>query len=71
MGYGTIASPVLADGKIYHLSGNGKELIMFRAAAGKFELLGKAPVNALYCTSPAIAHGRVYLRRRTRWPATT
>jgi outer membrane protein assembly factor BamB len=62
VGYGEISSPVLADGKIYALTGNGKGLVMFRASPAKFELLGKAQADGLYCTSPALARGRLYVR---------
>ena len=57
-----ITSPVLADGKIYALTNNGNALLMLRATPAKFDLLGKASVGGLYCASPAIAGGRLYLR---------
>jgi outer membrane protein assembly factor BamB len=62
VGAAWICSPVLADGKVYALTEDGKTLIMLRASPGKFETLGKAVVNALNCASPALAHGRLYLR---------
>jgi outer membrane protein assembly factor BamB len=62
VGGGEISSPVLADGKLYALVDGGQNLVMLRAAPAKFELLGKATVGALTCTSPALAAGRLYLR---------
>jgi outer membrane protein assembly factor BamB len=62
VGGGWISSPIWADAKVYALADNSKTLLMLRASPAKFEVLGKATVNALNCASPAIAHGRLYLR---------
>jgi outer membrane protein assembly factor BamB len=53
------ASPVVADGKLVSL-GSGGRLFLFDAASGK--LLGSKKVDALRCTSPALAGTRVYIR---------
>jgi outer membrane protein assembly factor BamB len=62
VGAAWISCPVLADGKIYTLTDSSKTLLMLRASPAKFESLGKATVNGLNSTSPAIARGRLYLR---------
>ena len=58
------SSPVLADSKLYALvDDHGSKLIMLRASPEKFELLAKANLAFLVCTSPAIANGRLYVRQ--------
>ena len=53
------ASPVVADGKLVSLGSDGR-LFLFDAASGR--LLGCKKVDALRCTSPALAGTRVYIR---------
>jgi len=63
LGGGEISSPVLADGKLLALVDSGKNLFMLRAKPDQFAQLGKATMGMLNCSSPAIAHGRLYIRR--------
>jgi outer membrane protein assembly factor BamB len=53
------ASPLLADGKLIAFGGGGR-LIMYDTATGK--TLTSAKVDAVRCTSPALADGRLYVR---------
>jgi outer membrane protein assembly factor BamB len=55
------ASPILADNKLLAL-GSGGRFLLFDAADGK--LLGAGKVDALRCTSPALAGTRAYVRTR-------
>ena len=57
---------MVADGKLYLAQGddmNCKFPVMVRATPEKFEQLGKADLGMFACTSPAIAGGRLYIRR--------
>jgi hypothetical protein len=56
------ASAVLADGKIYYTSRNGRVFVV--AAKPTFELLGmnQFPERSVYNSTPAIAGSRIYLR---------
>ncbi len=54
------ASPVAGDGKIYMLSKTG---VMFVLRAGrKAEVLAENDLGERFLASPAISHGRIYLR---------
>jgi outer membrane protein assembly factor BamB len=55
-----IASPVVADGKILVVVGTS--LYMIKADPEKYELLGKADLHVVTCTSPALVDGKAYLR---------
>lgn len=57
-----IASPVLADGKLFALVEGGGTLLMVRATADKFDLLAKHKLKAASCSSPVVLDGRMYLR---------
>ncbi|MBI5772471.1 MAG: PQQ-like beta-propeller repeat protein [Verrucomicrobia bacterium] len=61
-----IASPVLADGKIFVLINNGNNLQVLKATGPERVELGKANVRAAWCPSPAIADGRLVLRMKDR-----
>jgi outer membrane protein assembly factor BamB len=54
------ASPVYADGKIYVLSRDGTALVAL--AGSKYQPLATNKLDDNFTASPAIAHGRVYLR---------
>jgi outer membrane protein assembly factor BamB len=63
---GSISSPVLADGKIFHIV-TGKEqskvkLAMFRATPTMPETVFEVESTALQFSSPAVCDGRLYLR---------
>jgi len=63
LGGGEISSPVLADGKLFAMADSGKNFFMLRCNPEKFDQLAKAVMGILTCSSPAIAHGRLYIRQ--------
>jgi len=58
---GNISSPVLADGKIFHIV-NGSKVAMFSATPALPETFFEFSVRAQKLTSPAICGGRMVLR---------
>ena len=62
----TIASPALADGKIFVLVNNGNNLQIVRATGAERVDLGKANVRATWCPSPTVADGKLLLRMKDR-----
>ncbi|MBI3882432.1 MAG: PQQ-like beta-propeller repeat protein [Verrucomicrobia bacterium] len=59
----SIASPLLADGKIFVLINNGNNLQILKSAPERIEL-GKANVRAAWVPSPSIADGKLLLRMK-------
>ena len=59
---GEITSPILVDGKIISGIENCAWTVMFKAAPEKYEELGRAKLEQLTCSSPAVAGGRLYVR---------
>ena len=57
-------SPILADGKIIAVV--GKDLVMFKASAERFQLVGRADLGLERWVSPAIVDGKVFLRTTKR-----
>ena len=58
-----VHSPVLADGKLWAPVGSGKAwLYLVKATPRQYTLLAKANLKTVFCTSPAIVDGRMYLR---------
>lgn len=53
-------SPIYADGKIYCISADGEAVVL--AAAAEFGQLGRTQLGAPSNSTPAVAHGRLYLR---------
>jgi outer membrane protein assembly factor BamB len=62
----SIASPVLADGKIFVMINNGNNLQILRASSKARSELGKTTVRATWVPSPAIADGRLLVRTKDR-----
>src|SRR5439155_6604046 len=60
LGGSVSSSPVLIDGKVYVVSEDGTVYVF--AAATKFELLARNPLNELVIATPAVADGRLYIR---------
>jgi len=54
------ASPVYADGKIYFASRDGTVTVV--QAGTDFKILATNAMDEPLCASPAISHGRIYLR---------
>ena len=61
-GVAELSSPVIADGKLIIVA--GPWLYLIKATPEKFTLLGKADVDAVKWTSPAVADGKVFLRTK-------
>jgi outer membrane protein assembly factor BamB len=59
-----ITSPILADGKIFAPTTQGKKFIVVRATPEKFELLGETPAAMSHVSSPVIQDGVLYMRLR-------
>lgn len=53
-------SPICVDGAIYAISEKGNVVVI--AASPKFKLFGKTPLGDPSHSTPAAAHGRLYLR---------
>jgi outer membrane protein assembly factor BamB len=60
----SITSPVLADGKLYVVGGNGNNLLMVKASPDERVELGKAVIKALWVPSPTVADGKLFVRHR-------
>ena len=58
-----IASPILADGKLFVMENNGGLLTILDASANEYKELASIKVGAIRCPSPAIDDGLLYLRR--------
>ena len=61
-----ISSPVFADGKIFAYEIKGSFLDMVKADPNDFTELGKTKVQALRCSSPAIAGNKLLVRMADR-----
>jgi len=55
-----MASPWVQDGKVYGVDAGGVTFVV--KAGPAFELLGTNDINAMCWSSPAAAHGAVFLR---------
>lgn len=62
----TISSPLLVDGKLFALAGNGNNLLMVSPDPAAYTDLGKALVRAQWVPSPSIADGRLVLRMKDK-----
>jgi outer membrane protein assembly factor BamB len=60
IGGGYSGSPVCIDGKIYIMSEKGEVVVI--AASPTFKLLGRTSLEDGSHATPAVAHGRLYLR---------
>ena len=58
-----IASPILADGKLFITENNGGILKIIDATANEYTELASTKIRAMRCPSPAIDDGFLYLRR--------
>ena len=56
------ASPVAADGKIYIQTENGECYVVKQGP--KFEILAVNKLNEVFCASPALSGGKLFLRGR-------
>lgn len=62
----TITSPIIADGKLIVYENNGTHLRIVKAQADGYHQLGRAKVEGMGCTSPALSDGRLIVRQRER-----
>src|SRR5262249_41547425 len=60
LGGDVFASPVLINGKVYAINGDGDVFVF--AAAPKFQLLAKNAVGEKVIATPAVADNRLYVR---------
>jgi len=58
----TISSPLIVDGKMITLEKKGSELVVIKASPKAHEELVKARVKTMWCPSPVVSNGRLYLR---------
>ncbi len=61
-----IASPVLADGKLFVMANSGNTLFIVKPTPTERIELGKATVRAQWVPSPCIADGRLILRMKDK-----
>lgn len=62
----TITSPLLADGKLLVYENNGTHVRMVKATNAAYEQMGRAKTDAMGCSSPAIANGRLLVRQKDK-----
>jgi len=62
----TITSPVLVDGKILSVEGNGIFLRLIKADPTSYQMLGRAKIDAMWCPTPAPVNGYIIVRRKDR-----
>ena len=62
----TITSPILADGKIIVLENNGSHISLTRADPAAHAQLARVRIDAMGCTSPALANGRLIVRQKEK-----
>ena len=58
----TISSPLIVDGKMITLEKKGSELVMIKASPKAHQELAKVRVKTMWCPSPVVSNGRLYLR---------
>jgi outer membrane protein assembly factor BamB len=59
----TISSPLIADGKFILMEKKGSDLVMLEATPEAHREITKTRVKAMWCPSPVVSNGRLYLRR--------
>ncbi|MEC8928274.1 MAG: PQQ-binding-like beta-propeller repeat protein [Verrucomicrobiota bacterium] len=58
----TISSPLIVDGKLITLEKKGSELVLLKASPKAHQELAKARVKTMWCPSPVVSNGRLFLR---------
>jgi outer membrane protein assembly factor BamB len=61
---GEISSPIVADGKIFGLYSGAAAMTVFKPTPETFVQVDNLQVTAVIASSPAIANGRLYLRKQ-------
>lgn len=59
---GEIASPFIADGKLFGSVAYGAKFLMIRASPEEYKPLGEAGLHANWIPSPCITDGKLYIR---------
>jgi outer membrane protein assembly factor BamB len=54
------SSPILVAGKVFILTDDSTQIKMLDAGSG--QILGSAEVEAVHWSSPAVAHGKLFVR---------
>jgi outer membrane protein assembly factor BamB len=62
----TITSPLLADGKIIVLENNGSHVSLTSTDPAAYKQFARVRIDAMGCTSPAIANGRLIVRQKDK-----
>lgn len=62
----TITSPVMADGKLIMYQNNGSYIGLVKADPAAYHALGRAKIEGMGCTSPAISNGKLLVRQREK-----
>ena len=58
-----ISSPFIADGRLFAFEKKGSELVMLRANPLAHYEEGKARVRAMWCPSPVLSQGKLFVRQ--------
>ncbi|MBR91159.1 MAG: hypothetical protein CMO66_07870 [Verrucomicrobiales bacterium] len=58
-----ISSPFIADGRLFAFEKKGSELVMLRADPLAHYEQGKARVRAMWCPSPVLSRGKLFVRQ--------
>ena len=58
-----ISSPFIADGRLFAFEKKGSELVMLRANPLAHYEEGKARVRAMWCPSPVLSRGKLFVRQ--------
>jgi outer membrane protein assembly factor BamB len=62
----TISSPLIADGKFIVMEKKGSELVMLEASPKAHQESARTRVKAMWCPSPVVNRGKLYLRMADR-----
>ncbi|MFZ4595969.1 MAG: PQQ-binding-like beta-propeller repeat protein, partial [Verrucomicrobiaceae bacterium] len=61
-----ISSPLLVDGKIIVQENNGSHIRIIKADPASYQQLARAKADTLWCASPVVSNGRMFLRQKDK-----
>jgi len=61
-----ISSPLLVDGKIIVQENNGSHIRIIKADPASYQKLARAKADTLWCASPVVSNGRMFLRQKDK-----
>ena len=61
-----ISSPLLVDGKIIVQENNGSHIRIVKADPASYQQLARAKADTLWCASPVVSNGRMFLRQKDK-----